>query len=62
MFKEDVMYGGHEELEERIKQLKVVINKCSKHSGNADEHVTVLIELVNGMEGILDKYSQSKVM
>ena len=62
MFKEDILYGGHEELKERIKELKAVVNKCSKHGNDVNEHVAVLIELVNGMEGILDKYSQSKVM
>ncbi|PLX71427.1 MAG: hypothetical protein C0602_01050 [Denitrovibrio sp.] len=62
MFKEDILYGGHEELKERIKQLKAVVNRCSKHGDDAHEHVTVIVELVNGMESILDKYSKSEAM
>ena len=56
MFKEDILYGGHEELEERIRRLKSVISKCARHGDDADEHIAVLEELVLGMENILDRY------
>jgi hypothetical protein len=52
----DIMYNGHEELANRIEQLKAVIERCKKHSAYTGDHIEKLQDVVAGMEVILDKY------
>lgn len=62
MFKDEVLYGGHEELMDRINQLKSVISRCAKHGEDAQDHVVMLKDVVSGMENILEKYSDSEIL
>jgi len=57
MARDEILHGGQAGLEERIRQLKSVIQKSEKHGSVAGEHINKLQDVVLGMENILSKYN-----
>jgi hypothetical protein len=59
MAADEILYGGYEELAERIKKLKNVIASSERHGDEAGEHITRLQQLVSGMEDILNRFESA---
>ncbi|PLX69445.1 MAG: hypothetical protein C0603_00520 [Denitrovibrio sp.] len=56
MSPDDILHGGQEELVERIKQLRNVIEKSEKYGVDFGENIDRLHDIVLGMEDILSQY------